>query len=113
MITVIPHKSGALETDGSWENIVRNRVLNNTRIDRFPDGAIINEKLALEKLKEWNPDYFDAGKEYMARGNSIENNAAGIGGRTGIKVPWLKIGDKIVVRRPFQAEYPEDAKVVV
>jgi hypothetical protein len=112
-LTVALHKTGAMETDSRWENIVHNDVLNDVRTDRWPEDAVIGEKLALEQLKEWNPDYFDEGKEYMARGNSIENNSTGIGGRTGITVPCLKVGDQIMVRHPFQPEYPDDEQAVV
>ena len=117
-LKVVQHKTGAMDTDSRWENIVENDVLNDVRANRWPEGTLPEReeeqrKLALEKLKEWNPDYFDKNKEYMARGNSIENDPGGIGGKTGIKVPWLKVGDRIVVRHPFQSEYPDDEKVVV
>ena len=46
-------------------------------------------------------------------GESFENLPKGIGGRTGIRVPWLRVGDKITVRYPFQPEYPDNEKVVV
>ena len=117
-LKVVDHKTGAMDTDSRWVNIVKNDVLNDIRMDRWPEGTLPEHeegrrKLALEKLKEWNPDYFDESKMYMARGNSIENGSSGIGGKTGIKVPWLQIGDRIVVRHPFQSEYPDDEKAVV
>jgi hypothetical protein len=110
-LTVVLHKTNVTETDSRWENIVNNDVV--VLPERWPEGQVITEIMKLESLKEWNPDYFDDGKQYIARGNSIENDPAGIGGRTGIKVPWLKEGDVIVVRYPFQPEYPEDQKVVI
>jgi hypothetical protein len=112
-LKVVRHRTGAMDTDSRWENIVKADVLSDTRPDRWPEGQVFTEKAALEALKEWNPGYFDEGGEYMARGNSIENNATGIGGRTGIRVPWLKEGDIITVRHPFQSEYPEEEKAAV
>jgi len=117
-LTVVMHRTGALDTESRWENIVRNDVLADVKIDRWPEGTEVTEKMALEALKEWNPDYFDPNGDYMARsdsahGESIENRPSGIGGRTGIKVAWLKLGDKIIVRHPFQSDYPEDEKVEV
>ena len=107
-LTVVLHKTGATDTDSSWSNIVKKELLDAAM--NWVEGNKPTEKTALEALKEWNPDYFDDGKAYMQRGNSIENNKAGIGGRCNIKVPWLKTGDEIIVRRPFQPEYPEDEK---
>ena len=117
-LTVVLHRAGVLDTESRWENIVRNDVLADVKPERWPEGTEITEKMALEALKEWNPDYFDPDGEYMARsdssfGESIENRPSGIGGRTGIKVSWLKPGDKITVRHPFQPEYPGDEKVEV
>jgi hypothetical protein len=112
-LSVVLHKTAAMETDSRWENIVKNDVLADVRPERWPEGQVFDEALALGALKKWNLDYFDENKDYMKRGNSIENDPSGIGGRTGIKVPWLKVGDQIVVRHPFQSEYPEDEKVVV
>jgi hypothetical protein len=121
-LNVVLHKTGAMDTDSRWENIVKNDVLADIRPDRWPEGQEFTEGLALTALKEWNSEKWD---EWMNRGNSIENagliaegqenpQAAGIGGRTGIKVPWLKEGiDTVIVRHPFQAEYPDDEKVVV
>jgi len=117
-LTVVLHRSGALDTDSRWENIVHNDVLTSVQLDRWPEGTEPTEKMALEALREWNPEYFDPNGQYMARsdithGESIENRSDRIGGRTGIKVPWLLVGDKITVRHPFQSEYPEDEKVAV
>jgi hypothetical protein len=78
------------------------------RRDRWPEGTIVTEKMILEMLKEWNPEYFEEGGEYMSRGNSIENDAAGIGTRTGIRVPMLREGDIVIYRQPIQSKYPED-----
>jgi len=118
ILTVVIRRSSSLDTVGWWDDIVRNNVLSNVRFDRWSEETKITEKMALEALREWNLNYFDPDGEYMARndgvyGESIENRPSGIGGRTGIKVPWLKPGDKIIVRYPFQSEYPEDEKVVV
>jgi hypothetical protein len=77
------------------------------------------ELAALTKLREWNPDLFDPDKKYMLRGVSIENNPEGIGGRTGIAVPWLYSAgygdgpDYVTVRHPYQPEYPGNEKAVV
>jgi hypothetical protein len=85
--------------------------------ENWPEGQVFTELLAISALKEWNPGYFDPAGKYMKRsdakrGSSIENAPTGIGGRTGIMVPWLKAGeDKIVIRHPFQAEYPDDEEV--
>jgi hypothetical protein len=111
-LSVVEHKTNATETDSRWENIVRVAVLADARLDRWPTGQVFDEKLALNALKDWNPDFFDEAKAYMKRGNSIENDSSGIGGRTGINVPWLKVGDKILVRHPFQPEYPKDDQVI-
>jgi hypothetical protein len=110
---VVLHKTGATDTDSRWENIVEKELKPSFRPENWPEGQAFTETLALNALKEWNADYFDAGKGYMKRGHSIENDPAGIGGRTGIKVCWLKEGDKIVVRYPFQPEYPESERVAV
>jgi hypothetical protein len=117
-LTVVKHKTGATDTDSSWANIVANELKPTFRPENWPEGTEFSELLALNALKVWNPDYFDPDGKYMKRSNtkygeSIENAPSGIGGRTGIKVPWLKIGDKIVVRYPFQPEYPDDEKVTV
>jgi hypothetical protein len=117
-LDVVLHKTGATNTDSSWANIVEKELQPAFRPDRWPAGQAFTERLSLNALRDWNPDYFDPDKEYMKRSNavygrSIENDASGIGGRTGIEVPWLKVGDKIVVRYPFQAEYPGDEKVTV
>jgi hypothetical protein len=118
VLDVVQHKTGATNTDSRWENIVEKELQPTFRPENWPEGQVFTEALALNALKDWNPDFFDPGKEYMKRsdsvhGRSIENDAAGIGGRTGIEVPWLKVGDKLVVRYPFQSEYPDDEKVVV
>jgi len=118
LMTVVEHRRGALDTESRWENIVYNDVLASIQPDRWPEGTEPTEKMALEALREWNPEYFDPDGEYMARsdseyGESIENNYDQIGGRTGIKVSWLLIGDKIKVRHPFQSDYPLSEKVVV
>jgi len=109
-LTVSRVRSNIFETEGRWESIVHNEVLANIRPDRWPAGTRITEKTALEALKKWNPDYFDPNGIYMDRGVSIENSH-GIGDRTGIQVPWLATGDKIIVRHPFQSAYPEDERV--
>jgi len=117
-LTVVLHRTNAAETESSWENIVRNDVLKYAKPERWPEGTEITETMALERLEKDNPKYFDPDGEYMARsdsayGESIENRPSGIGGRIGKKLPWLKPGDKITVRRPFQPEYPDDQKVEV
>jgi hypothetical protein len=112
-LTVVTHKRGATDTDSSWSNLVKNEVIPNVRPERFPEPVEYTETMALELLKEFNPAYFEKGGEYMLRGNSIENDASGIGGRTGIKVSWLKKGDKVIVPYPVQPEYPDDQEVVV
>jgi hypothetical protein len=116
-LDVVLHKTGATDTDSRWANIVEKELKPTFKPANWPEGQVFSEALALDALKEWNPDYFDPNKQYMKRsdtvyGESIENDATGIGGRTGIKVPWLKVGDKILVRYPFQSEYPADEKVV-
>jgi hypothetical protein len=118
-LNVVLHKSGATDTDSRWANIVEKELKPSFRPENWPEGQVFTETLALNALKDWNPDYFDPDGVYMKRsdvvyGRSIENDPSGIGGRTGIEVPWLKAGeDKIVVRYPFQSEYPDDEKVVV
>jgi hypothetical protein len=119
-LAVVPHKTGATDTDSRWANIVEKELKPAFRPENWPEGQAFTEELALAALKDWNPEYFDPDGKYMKRsdakyGESIENAPiTGIGGRTGIKVPWLKAGeDKIVVRNPFQADYPEDQKVIV
>jgi hypothetical protein len=118
-LDVVLHKTGATDTDSRWANIVEKEMKPSFRPENWPEGQVFTEALALASLKDWNPDYFDPDGVYMKRsdsgyGRSIENDISGIGGRTGIEVPWLKAGeDKIVVRYPFQAEYPDSEKVVV
>jgi hypothetical protein len=112
-LPVVPHKTGAVNTDSRWENIVELELKPAFRPENWPEGTVYSEALALNALKEWNPDYFDAKKGYMKRGYSIENAPTGIGGRTGIKVAWLKAGDRIMVRTPFNHDYPDDMKVTV
>jgi len=114
-LTVAARRTNPLDTTPWWDDIVRVSVLCNVRRDRWPERADITEKTALKALKDWNPEYFEPKGKYFARdaaaGSSLENRSSGIGGRTGIKVPWLKVGDKIIVRYPFQSEYPGDKKV--
>jgi hypothetical protein len=115
-LEVVPRKTGADNTDSRWAGIVEKELRPYFRPENWPEGKLFTETLALNALKEWNEDYFDPGGEYMKRsdavhGRSLENDITGIGGRTGIEVPWLKVGDKIVVRYPFQSEYPDDEKV--
>jgi hypothetical protein len=119
-LDVVKHKTGATNTSSRWANIVEQELEPTFRPENWPEGQVYTEELALAALKDWNPDYFDPDGKYMKRndseyGESIENApVTGIGGRTGIKVPWLKAGeDLIVVRYPFQADYPEDQKVIV
>jgi hypothetical protein len=117
-LEVALQKTGPAATDSTWANIVEKEVQPLFKPENWPEGQVFTPTLALEALKKWNPDYFDPDKEYMKRSNaiygeSIENMDTGIGGMTGIKVPWLKVGDKIVVRSPFQSEYPDDEKVTV
>jgi hypothetical protein len=117
-LDVVRHKTGAGNTDNRWANIVEKELKPSFRPENWPEGEVFTEELALNALKKWNPEYFDPGGEYMKRsdavhGRSLENDITGIGGRTGIEVPWLKAGDKIVVRYPFQPEYPDDDKVVL
>jgi hypothetical protein len=117
-LDVVLHKTNATNTDSTWVNIVENEVRPLFKPENWPEGQVFTPHLALSALKDWNPDYFDPDKEYMKRsdsvhGESLENAPTGIGGQTGIKVSWLKVGDKIVVRSPFQAEYPDDEEVVV
>jgi hypothetical protein len=118
-LDVVEHKTGAANTDSRWANIVEKELKPSFRPENWPEGQAFTEALALNALKDWNPDYFDPDKPYMKRsdavyGRSIENDATGIGGRTGIEVCWLKAGeDRVVVRYPFQAEYPDDGKAVV
>jgi hypothetical protein len=118
-LDIVPHKTGATDTDSRWANIVEKELKPSFKPENWPEGQIFTETIALTALKDWNPDYFDPDGKYMKRSNavygkSVENAPSGIGGRTGIEVPWLKAGeDRIVVRYPFQSEYPEDEKVVV
>lgn len=118
VLEVVLHKTGATNTDSRWANIVEKELQPSFRPENWPEGQVFTELLALTALKDWNKDYFDPDGQYMKRsdavyGKSLENAPTGIGGRTGIEVPWLKVGDQIVVRYPFQSEYPEDEKVVV
>jgi hypothetical protein len=117
-LEVVLRKTEADNTDNRWAGIVEKELQPSFRPENWPEGEVFTEELALNALKEWNPDYFDPGGEYMKRsdavhGRSLENDITGIGGRTGIEVPWLKAGDKIIVRYPFQSEYPDDDKVVM
>jgi hypothetical protein len=118
-LSVVQHKTGATDTDSRWANIVEKELEPTFRPENWPEGQVYTEALALGALKKWNLDYFDPNGKYMKRsdatyGKSVENAPTGIGGRTGIEVPWLKAGeDRIVVRYPFQAEYPPDEEVVV
>jgi hypothetical protein len=117
-LDVVSHKTGATNTDSRWAGIVEKELKPSFRPENWPEGQVFSEALALNALKDWNPDYFDPDGQYMKRsdavhGMSLENAPTGIGGRTGIEVPWLKVGDQIVVRYPFQSEYPDDEKVVV
>jgi hypothetical protein len=117
-LDIVLHKTGADDTDSRWANIVEKELKPSFKPENWPEGQIFTETLALNALKDWNPDYFDPNGTYMKRsdatyGKSIENDPSGIGGRTGIEVSWLNVGDKIVVRYPFQSEYPDDEKVVV
>jgi hypothetical protein len=115
-LTVVISSPGPLGAETRWDSIVKNKV--HVEPNRWPEEELPDEKKKLTALKEWNPEYFDEGGVYMLRGKntaygeSIENMPSGIGGRTGIKVPWLLAGDKIVVRHPFQPEYPEEKKVL-
>jgi hypothetical protein len=117
-LEVTLHKTGAMDTDSRWKNIVKNNVLADFRPELWGDRAAEanTEFAALTKLREWNPDFFDPDKKYMRRGVSIENAPEGIGGQTGIPVPWLYPAgygdgpDHITVRHPYQPEYPEDQK---
>jgi hypothetical protein len=118
-LDVVLHKTGATNTDSRWANIVEKELKPSFRPENWPEGEVFTEALALNSLKDWNPEYFDPDGKYMKRsdstyGKSIENDPSGIGGRTGIEVPWLKAGeDKIVVRYPFQSKYPDDEEVIV
>jgi len=109
-LTVVPYQKFA--------NIVHKDILSDINPDGWEEGELPNdpierERLALDYLAEWNPDLFDPDGEYMTRskaahGESVENWLSGIGGRTGKKVPWLHVGDKIVIKSPFQSKYPKD-----
>jgi hypothetical protein len=118
-LDIVLHKTGATDTYSTWGNIVESELRPSFRPENWPEGQVFTEALALGALRDWNLDYFDPDGKYMKRsdvvyGRSIENAPSGIGGRTGIEVPWLKAGeDKIVVRYPFQSEYPVGEKVVV
>ena len=113
LLTVVPHRTGAEDTESRWENIMHNDVLMAARPELWPEGTALTKELALKQYAELYPRFFDPNGEYMARldpvyGESIENRPGGIGHRAGIKVPWLWAGDKIPVRHPFQPEYPPD-----
>jgi hypothetical protein len=117
-LDVVLRKTAADNTDNRWAAIVEKELRPSFRPENWPEGEVFTEELALTALKEWNPDYFDPDGGYMKRsdsvhGRSLENDITGIGGRTGIEVPWLKTGDKIIVRYPFQSEYPDDDKAVL
>jgi len=83
-------------------------LLSSVRPGDWPDGGRPDERDALLAYKSWNTEMFTAGGAFMARGNSIENSPAGIGGETGVKVPLLKTGDEIIVRYPFLPKYLMD-----
>jgi len=95
----------------SWANIVSRYMV--VMPHRWPEDGQPDEKRALEDLAKWNPQYFDESGEYMKRGSSVENDPGGIGSddRTGIKVAWLKPGDIVIIRHPFQPEYPPGDKI--
>jgi hypothetical protein len=112
-LTVVVSAPGPFGADNTWESIVKNKMV--VMPDRWPEGGLPDEKAKLLALMDWNRGSVN---EWMQRDNSgsgvsVENHPSGIGGRTGVKVPWLLAGDKIIVRRPFQPEYPEDEKVTV
>jgi hypothetical protein len=102
-------RPGFFETYAHWEdNVVK--LLKAAKAEDWPEGTKLTEKMALLALREWNPGLF---ADVYARGNSIENNPTGIGGRTGIPVPIIYPGDEIVVRLPWMPEYPADQEVSV
>jgi len=91
----------------SWVYIA-NKVFSTKDEDRWTNGTTITLKKALEYLVEWNQTYFNDGA-IMARGNNPENNDVFIAS-TGIKVPVLEPGDKIITKSPFQSHYPNEAE---
>jgi hypothetical protein len=112
-LTVVVGPPGPLGAEANWGSIVKNRV--HVEASRWPDGKDPGEKAKLQALKDWNSSKWDGWlernkiKEY---GKNYEN-VSGIGSKTGIEVPWLQAGDKIIVRYPFQPEYPEEEKVEI
>jgi hypothetical protein len=107
-LVVVRHKTNATETDSSWNNIVKNEIVPRRDLTNYPELVEYSEKQALEFLRDANLDYFKESSAYMSRGNSIENDPSGIGGRTGIKVPWLKEYDKIILRDPVRLTFKSD-----
>jgi hypothetical protein len=111
------------------------RIKANLDIEHFPDEMKAYTEIdAMARLKEENPDYFDPSGAYMARsdsvhGESLENRgfiaegtpnpkASGIGGRVGMKVPWLKPDDILTAHWPVRPSitpeyYPEDEEIPV
>jgi len=99
------------DTEASWEAIIHTKVRQSLRQDRWSGGTVINETLMLNELLKWdlesesNTNYAPPNGKHTARGISTE----GIVARTGINVPPLKPGDTIIVRHPFQSQYPPKA----
>jgi hypothetical protein len=114
---VVRHLANNDSRRSSWGNMVEillaSVVHNNT--DHWPSGPP-TRKDALEALKKWNEEYFVEGGPYMSRydkthGLSLENTlATGIVAQTGVDflVPWLLPSDVVIVRVPFQSQYPGD-----
>jgi len=108
--TVSTHRTGYENVEPYWTSIIR-YVFFTIRSNRWKKGTLITSKTVLKDLRDWNPELFDPNGKYMKRGNSFENKGKGIGALTGIPVPLLKEGDKIMTYYPYQSEYPPDEEI--
>jgi len=112
VLTVVPAAPGPLGVLASWGSVIKDKV--HVEPGRWPEDGLPGEKEKLEALIEWNSkdgrfQGWLARNDSKKYGKSIENDD--IERRLGITVPWLCPGDKIIVRHPFQPEYPPDQEI--
>jgi hypothetical protein len=113
-LKVVDSMPGAYGAEPLWESIVKNKMV--IMPERWL-GYTPTEYDKLKQLKEWNSDYFRNDGNYQQRNNDKNGvsweNVNGIGARTGIKVSWLKPGDVIKIKHPYQPDYPKDEEVKI